>query len=532
MSTTSKPRLLIAAALLLSLACTLITPSPIPTPTTTPAPPTHTPRPTLPPPTVTLLPPTVTPSPTVEPAFDWGSLSDYETAMLPAFRGDVAAFAQATRYVIDLTVDPEEALVVGHQRVLYTNTEDVPLTEIYFRLFPNTPGYGGTATVERLLVHGQPASVTTELENSALRVTLPTPLLPGEQVDFTLDFRVRLPTTPAAGYGQLAYLDGVVALANVYPVIPVYDDEGWNVELAAPYGDATYTDTALYRVRCTAPADMVVAASGSQVNRTDNCDGTATWTFVSGPMRDFDLVMSSDFQVISTTVGEVTVNSYALPADAAGNQRALDYASNALRVYDARFGPYPFAEFDVVEVPLSGAGGIEYPGLVVVDKAIYGQEHGFFEHATVHETAHQWWYSMVGSDQVDEPWLDEALTNYSVVVYLEDVYGRERAEAFVQDYFVYNYEEIVAAGRDEVVGRPVAAFSEEQYGPIVYVKGPLFFHYLRQQVGDETFFAILHTYFQRYRYDIATPEGFLAVANQVSAQDITPLYEKWILSAE
>ena len=133
---------------------------------------------------------------------------------------------------------------------------------------------------------------------------------------------------------------------------------------------------------------------------------------------------------------------------------------------------------------------------------------------------------------MDEPWLDEALTNYSVVVYLEDVYGRERAEAFVQDYFVYNYEEIVAAGRDEVVGRPVAAFSEEQYGPIVYVKGPLFFHYLRQQVGDETFFAILHTYFQRYRYDIATPEGFLAVANQVSAQDITPLYEKWILSAE
>ncbi|MCR4407154.1 MAG: M1 family metallopeptidase [Anaerolineae bacterium] len=521
MVTSKNRQLIIVAALALALACTLATPSPAPTPVL----PTPTPR-------LTSLPPTITPSPTAWPTFDWGSLSAYETAMLPSFRGDLMAFAQVTRYAIDLTVNPEDALVVGHQRVLYTNTEGVPLNDVYFRFFPNTPGYGGTATVNRLLVNSQPAHMTTELDNSALRVALPAPLLPGEQVDFALDFQVQLPTKAEEGYGQLGIRDGVVALANVYPVIPVYDDEGWNVELAPPYGDATYTDTALYQVHCTAPVGMVVAASGSQVDWVDNGDGTATWTFVSGPMRDFNLIMSNDFQVISTTVGEVTVNSYFLPTDAAGGQRALDYASAALRVYNDRFGPYPFAEFDVVEVPLNGAGGIEYPGLVVIDRALYSQERGYFEHATVHETAHQWWYSLVGNDQLDEPWLDEALTNYSVVVYFEKVYGQKFAEMFVEDYFVHNYDEIVKAGRDEIVGRPVAEFSEEQYGPIVYVKGPLFFHYLRQQVGDETFFAILRTYFQRYRYDIATPQGFLAVANEVSGQDITPLYEKWILSAE
>lgn len=452
--------------------------------------------------------------------------------MLPAFRGDLTAFAEATRYAIDLTVIPQDALVVGHQRVLYTNTEDVPLNEVYFRLLANTPSYGSAATMESLVVNGQPAVLTSELENSALRVPLTDPLLPGEQMEFALDFTVHLSTEPDKGYGQLAVSDGVVALANVYPLIPVYDDEEWNVELAPPYGDATYTDTALYQVRCTAPEEMIVAASGSQVNRTDNGDGTATWTFVSGPMRDFNVIMSSDFQVISTMVGDVTVNSYALSGDAAGGQRALEYASDALYVCSTRFGPYPFAEFDVVEVPLSGAGGVEYPGLVVVDSALYDREHGFFEHATVHEAAHQWWYSVIGNDQVDEPWLDEALTNYSVAVYFEDVYGREAAEAFVQNYFVRNYEGILAAGRDEVVGRSVAEFSAEQYGPIVYIKGPLFFHYLRQQVGDEIFFAILRTYFQRHRYGIATPEGFLAVANEVSGQDVTPLYEKWILSAE
>ncbi len=551
-----KPWLLLAIILILIPSCTGGRSSPtLEPPTSTPLPtqppptatppytPIPSPTPSLPPTptatcTATTAPPTATPSPTPSPSptavptFDWGSVNEYDAAMLPAFRGDLAAFTQATRYAIDLTVQPENALVTGRQHVLYTNTEDVPLPEVYFRLLPNTPGYGGAATVTRLLVNGQGANVHPELDNSALRVILPAPLSPGQQVSFTLDFTVHLSTNSDQGYGQLAITNNLVTLANVYPLIPVYDDEGWNVELAPPYGDATYTDTALYHVQCTAPADMVIATSGSQVDWTDNGDGTATWTFVSGPMRDFNIVMSSNFQVISTTAGEVEVNSYVLPEDIEGGRRALSYVSDALRVYNNRFGPYPFAEFDVVEALLHGAGGIEYPGLIVVDGGIYDQEHGFFEHATVHETAHQWWYSLVGNDQLDEPWLDEALTNYSVVVYFEDVYGPELAQMFVENYFVRNYEDIVNAGRDEAVGQPVAAFSEDQYGPIVYIKGPLFFHYLRQQVGDETFFAILQTYFRRYRYGIATPQGFLAVANEVSGQDITPLYEEWILSAE
>jgi aminopeptidase N len=43
----------------------------------------------------------------------------------------------------------------------------------------------------------------------------------------------------------------------------------------------------------------------------------------------------------------------------------------------------------------------------------------------VHETAHQWWYSMVGNDQILEPWLDESLADYSEVVYYDEKSGPE-----------------------------------------------------------------------------------------------------------
>jgi aminopeptidase N len=247
-------------------------------------------------------------------------------------------------------------------------------------------------------------------------------------------------------------------------------------------------------------------------------------------MRDFNLVMSRDFVVKSIAVGQTTVNSYYLPMDETAGERVLQYVSDALRTYNERFGLYPFVEFNVVETPITAAG-IEYPGLIVIAQRFYeeGQEGGFFEFATAHEVAHQWWYSMVGSDQVDEPWLDEALTNYSTLIYIENIHGQKEARSILTGYFEGPYRRVVEEERDAVVAQPVAAFSEEDYAPIVYGKGPLFFHALRQEVGDEAYFAIMREYLRQHKYKIATPESFLTVAESISGRDLDVIYKEWIL---
>jgi aminopeptidase N len=451
--------------------------------------------------------------------------------MIPQAQADVDRLDSPTRYFIDLAVDVENLTLTGSERLLYTNNETVDLEEIYLRLFPNTPGYGGVMEIERVIVNGQEAQMTYELNDSALKIPLAKPLAPEEQLDITLDFLVRVPRDPEQGYGQFAYTDSVLTIPNFYPMVPVYDNEGWNIELAPDYGDAVYSDIALYLVELTVPQEMVVATSGSLIARVDNGDGTVTLTCASGPMRDFNIVMSDGYQVVSDTVGETMVNSYYLPNDEEGGLEALEYASKALQTYNELFGLYPFSELDVMATPTT-AGGIEYPGLIVINRNYYDEKGGKFEFTVAHEVAHQWWYSMVGSDQVDEPWLDEALTQYSTLIYFEKVHGKGVAESIRKRHFEEVYQQIVDEGRDAIVAQPVAAFSPEDYGPIVYIKGPLFFHNLRQQVGDDAYFEIMRRYLKRHKYDIATPESFLAIAEEVSGQNLDEIYRRWILSAE
>jgi aminopeptidase N len=307
----------------------------------------------------------------------------------------------------------------------------------------------------------------------------------------------------------------------------VYDDEGWNVELPPPYGDATYLDISLYQVEFTVPEEMVVVASGSQLTSQSNADGTKTVTLVSGPMREFYVVMREDYRVLSKTVDGIVVNSYYPPHLEHGAKLALKYAADSLRVFNKHFGPYPYAEFDVAATPTT-AGGVEYPGIVVVSQRLYDQVGGFFQHATAHEVAHQWWYGVVGNDQVDEPWLDEALTNYSVILYWEEVEGPEMAAGIVESYYLGPYEQAKYQGRDRAVAGSVMDFSESEYSTFVYSKGALFFDALREEVGHEVFLTILQAYFAEYKYRIAHPDDLLGVIEQISGQEVDALFETWI----
>ncbi len=71
-------------------------------------------------------------------------------------------------------------------------------------------------------------------------------------------------------------------------------------------------------------------------------------------------------------------------------------------------------------------------------------------------------------------------------------------------------------------------FSEALYYPVLYGKGPLFFSAVRNQLGDELYFAGLRQYARQHRYGIATPEDLLNTWAQVSGQDLEALYRQWI----
>ncbi len=296
-------------------ACTPTVPQPL---TPTAAPPTSAPPAAAQP---TTAPTSVSTAATVEPS----DLTPYRAAMRSDFVKDLDQFAAATQYQIDLTIAPDLSSYTAIQHVHYTNVETTPLSAVYFRLFPNTPSYGGQLTMNGLKLNGVEVQPVSELGNSALRIPIDPPLPIGAAVDFELDYAAQVPViTVTLGYNQFGFFNGVLALPNFYPQIPVYDAEGWNVEFAPGIGDAVFSDSALYQVNILAPKDQIIATSGVCESQAAP-EGQQYQRCVSGPMRDFMIAMSADFQVASETVDDIKINSYYLPKDAAAGRNGSEY---------------------------------------------------------------------------------------------------------------------------------------------------------------------------------------------------------------
>lgn len=494
------------------------TPSPTPQPTSTPTP-TLTPTPELPEP----------PFPT--PVVDLKDRSIYALALREANTADIAAIPDAPHYFIQAMLIPDETpIVTGIERVRYTNQETEALNEIYFSLYPNLPAYQGTSTVNRVIVDSQLVTPTLEYDDSALRIPLAEPLQPGEVADITLWFYVTMPTSVnagAAGAGLYGYYQGVYDMAAFYPTLAVYDQDGWNLGVTMTFGDSTFTDSAYYHVQLTVPTAQEVVAAGTTIERRSNGDGTDTWHILAGPVRAFYAASSERYAYITDTVDDITVHSYYLDGGLNGAQTALNYATGALSVFNRLFAAYPYRELDVIAMPTTGFG-MEYSGVIAIANRFYGEAGGAYAEAVVHEVAHQWWYNLIGNDQPDEPWLDESLANYSYYLYFEDIGWTEMSNAIMNNDFLYRYQAAQNLGIDRPVGGPVSAFDVSNYINIVYGKGPLFFHAVRQRMGDEAFFAALRDYADTYRYQVIYASDLMAVFARHTDQTLDDLYSFWI----
>jgi len=459
----------------------------------------------------------------------WEDRAIFREGLIDAERAVLDDLSGATVYHMDLQVPDDFLLLQGRQQVRYTNQEDEPLNEIYFRLFPNIAG--GEATVSAVKVDDQDVEPVYELQDSAVRIPLATALQPGEQVVIQMDFGVKVPREMGGNYGLFGYFDDVLVLDEFYPVIPVYDDEGWNVEVPPPNGDVTYFDASFYVVRVTAPSRLTVVSSGVEVSGEQEADKQVL-AFVAGPARDFYLAASDRYTVISETVGETKVNSYAFEERADGAKLALQYVTGALKSYNARFGTYPYTEFDVVSTPMQ-ALGIEYPGMTGIALNLYDPNEQvlglpsqvILESAVAHEVAHQWFYNVVGNDQVDEPWLDEAIVQYVTGLYYADTYGESAARSYRASW-TDRWDRVDRA--DVPVGLPAGSYVDQEYGAIVYGRGPLFVTALEEEMGQEEFDKFLRDYYRSHKWGIGTSDAFRQLAEGHCKCDLTALFEEWV----
>lgn len=478
-----------------------------------------------------VLTPTATPPP---PGSDplktpWEDRSIFKPGLVASGQSVLDELDTASIYHIEFKIADDLYHITGTEEVRYTNAETAPLSEVRFRLFPNI--LGGEMTISNLNVEGEAVTPKYELEDSVMTVPFSSPLEPNQSLIIQMEFAVTVPQTLGSNYGVLAYAEDVLALAHAYPMIMVYDDEGWNAEIPPESGDVTYVDASFYIVRVSAPKDVVLVTSGREISR-DEAGQVQTLVVASGPARDFYLVASPHYEEVSQTFGEVTIRSYAPGEFRDGAQMALEVASQAIEDFSAHYAPYPYTEFDIVSTPTL-ALGIEYPGMIAITSRIYDVKSDYrgtpasvyMESTVAHEAGHQWFYNLVGDDQLDDPWLDEALTQFATLQYYADEHGVSGEEGFRKSL----EGRWASVGNAKIpIGLPVAAYSGQEYGAIVYGRGPLFFVALRDEMGKEVFDQFIKDYTETLSWDIATPEFLQSLAEKHCTCELDPIFNEWV----
>ena len=156
------------------------------------------------------------------------------------------------------------------------------------------------------------------------------------------------------------------------------------------------------------------------------------------------------------------------------------------------------------------------------------QDNGYLEIVIAHEVGHQWFYAMVGNNQVEHPWLDESLTSYTEFVYARAWHTQAQADAYVAD-FERRYARYTGTGLPDLpLDLPVEQYSNYAYGIIVYTKGPLFLVELERQLGRDTVYKMLSDYFHRYQYAVATSTDVEKSFEETSGKDLSALFQKWV----
>ncbi|MDW8404781.1 M1 family metallopeptidase [Chloroflexus sp.] len=436
------------------------------------------------------------------------------------------------RYTMRVQLDPSGPRLSGEVTVQFTNRSEVDFDTIWFHLYPNHPDFGGRLDVTSAQLDGIPVPSRTLHGDTLIGLLTPHAIAPGQRATITMTFTARAPRNASQRiFGAYNMEAGVWSIASFYPLLARYiPGMGWDTRPIVARGDFTVSAMALYDVTVEAPADWRLVASGSRITYQANDSGNQLARFVSGPQREFYLAALQGLAQASAEVDGTRVVSYFRPDDPAAGERSLAIATTALRVFNQRFGVYPYAELEVIQAALTQFYGMEYPGVVLIEQSLYQRDDRVLETTIAHEISHQWWYGLVGNDAQGEAWLDEGLASYSQILYYEMIGVPEQAQAEL-DAFRTVYRRLRERGGDAPLATPPAGLDNGRYVPVVYAKGALFFHALRQRIGEEAFNAFLQGYVAAAGYrEIAGPD-LLRAAEQACECELDDLFHNWVITA-
>ena len=388
--------------------------------------------------------------------------------------------------------------------------------ELYAACYPGGFSPGGIA-IQDVTWNGQPVDYAyDDAACTALRISIP--VLPVEGSG-TLTLRARL-LLPECAH-RFGHASGVWQFGNVLPILSVYQDGAWRTDEYCAVGDPFISECANYSVTLQTPSGYLCACGGA-CQMEKSAEGL-TYRITLPASRDFAFALSRDWQSATAHVNGIAVTAYGPTRK--GVDRAVKFAAKALKAYANHYGDYAYSSYTLCAVDFP-FGGMEYPGLTLLGLPYFADDWAdSLELLIAHETAHQWFYALVGSDQYNDPWQDEALCEYAVLRYVRDVYGQSAYENL-------RLTRVEAPMRERITkrvtpGSPISHFdSLVPYTSVVYGRGAAFLLGVEKLTGRLD--AFLRTYCDRFAFALAARADFLALLNDFTGEDLAPLMTDYL----
>lgn len=380
----------------------------------------------------------------------------------------------------------------------------------------------GGASIRSVTVNGAAADWGARGDDEAvLRVECA--LAPGETAEFGFAYELLLPDC----LGALGAMERGMGwrLSGFYPAVAVYggDARGFLAREVSPIGDNSFADPGDFTVRVTAPETYRLAAPGA-VTRAAQADGRALWTIELRGARDLTLALGRKYTLFQrTTPSGTALRAYSNHPVTAG--RALDAAARALALYEDWFGPYPFEDLTLAQADLGGQA-LAGSGILLLDGDWFRVGEGAeLEYQIALGLAKQWFGAQVGNDPQDEPWLDEAVSAYSALLYYESSYGEARFQQEL-DARVLPALQMTIPGGVQVDSGADYFNSFGEYQAVLCGRGAAVLHELRLVMGKEGLLSALRAYVEDNAGQIATRVQFTAAVNGAAGRDLTAFLDE------
>jgi transcriptional regulator with XRE-family HTH domain len=425
------------------------------------------------------------------------------------------------RYVITVTLDYAGHSLVAQERIDYANRTGEKLSEIVLSVFPNHEPDVFTLNNLSLEFGTGPMPAAHSLEGMILHVPLPEELGPGQVATLFLDFTLDLPyINPQDSFtaGSLGWSERAIDVGHWYPALaPLFPGEGWYTFDYYPIGDPYVMEEAEYDVRIRAPEGVILVGAGEEEQEGE------VWRYRIPQARSFAFAASDQYVSHRIDAADVTVISYYFPEHELAGVDVAQVAAEALETYGAEFGvPYPYGYYRVAESEF--AGGMEFSAVSFLGALWYETYPGGVRSQLiallVHEVSHQWWYGLVGSDQVKEPWLDEALATFSESIFYELRYPHD-------DLWLWDFEVLNWPRGGPIDGAIYDYADEASYMNAVYRRGALFLADLRQAVGAQHFQEFLKDYCQTQSHALGSSADFFTILSRHTDEDLSTLLEEY-----